>query len=149
MNYLIYLDDMIVFSKTEGEYLQCLHIVFEHFREHNLKHKPTKCEFFKNKINYLAHHVSKEGACPNKDNLKTVAEFAPPQTYNAIWVFWGLVGHYQQFFKGFTCLMQPLSGEGSGKKSKYVTLTEDMLGAFKMLKKDCLEAPVLALCWLQ
>ena len=57
---LFYLDDMIVFSKTEEEHLQHLHIVFDCFREHNLKLKPTKCKFFWSEINYLAHHVSKE-----------------------------------------------------------------------------------------
>ena len=60
-NCLIYLDDIIVFSKMEEEHLHHLHVVFEHLREHILKLKPTKCEFFRNKINYLAHHVSKEG----------------------------------------------------------------------------------------
>ena len=81
---LIYLDDMIIYSKTEEEHLHYLGIVFEHFREHNLKLKPTKCEFFKNKTNYLAHHISKGGVQPSKENLKALAEFAPPQTYTEI-----------------------------------------------------------------
>ena len=59
--HLIYLDDVIIFAKMEKEHLHCLCIVFDCFREHNLKLKPTKCEFFKNEVNYLAHHVSKEG----------------------------------------------------------------------------------------
>ena len=59
MHCFIYLDNVIVFSKTEEEHLQCLHTVFDHFREHNLKLKPTKCKFFWSKINYLAHDVSK------------------------------------------------------------------------------------------
>ena len=79
---LIYLDDMIVFSKTEEEHLKCLCIVFECYQEHNLKLKPCKCEFFYNEINYLAHHVSKEGIQPSKENLKAVTEFTLPQTYN-------------------------------------------------------------------
>ena len=62
--------------------------------------------------------------------------------------FCGLVGHYQWFIKGFTCIAQPLhdhlSGEGTGKKSEHVTLMEDALGAFEMLKKACLKAPVLS-----
>ena len=74
---LIYLHDVIVFLKTEEEHLHHLCIVFECFREHCLKLKPTKCEFFKSKINYLVHHVSKEGIQPSKENLKTVAEFTP------------------------------------------------------------------------
>ena len=75
---LIYFDDVTVFSKMEEEHLHDLYIVFKHFREYNLKLKPTKYEFFKNKIYYLAHHVSKEGAWPSKENLKHVAGFVPP-----------------------------------------------------------------------
>ena len=58
---LIYLDDIIVFLKTEEEHLHWLHIVFMHFRQHHLKLKLTKCAFFKSEINYLAHHISEEG----------------------------------------------------------------------------------------
>ena len=89
---LIYLDDVIVFSKMEEEHLHCLHVVFECFRELNLKLMPTKCKFFRNKINYLAHHVSKEVVQPSKENLKTVAEFVPSQTYTATQAFWGGLG---------------------------------------------------------
>ena len=91
---LIYLDGMTVFSKTEEEHLQCLHVVFDCFQEHNLKLKLSKCEFFHNEINYLAHHVSKEGILPSKENLKAVAEFVPPQTHTKIQAFLGLAGHY-------------------------------------------------------
>ena len=119
---LIYLDDIIVFLKTEEEQLHWLHIVFEHFREHHLKLKLTKCDFFKSKINYLAHHVSREGLQPSKENLKTIAEIPSPQTYMEIQAFLGLLGHYQQFIKGFACIVQPLhehlSEEGSSKENK-------------------------------
>ena len=46
LNLTIYLDDMIVFSKTEEGHMQCLHVVFNCFWEHILKLKPTKCKFF-------------------------------------------------------------------------------------------------------
>ena len=77
---LIYLDDVIVLSRTEEEHVQHLHVVFDCFWEHNLKLKPTKYEFFQDEINYLAHHVSKEGVRLSKENLKAVAEFTLPQT---------------------------------------------------------------------
>ena len=54
---LIYLDDVIVFLKTEEDHLHCLCIVSKHFREHHLKFKLTKCECLKSKINYLAYHI--------------------------------------------------------------------------------------------
>ena len=95
------MDDVIVFSKTEEEHLQCLCVVFECFQEQNLNLKASKYEFFHNEINYLAHHVSKEGVHPSKKNLKAVAGFAPPQTYTEIQAFLGLVGHYQQLIKGW------------------------------------------------
>ena len=58
--------------------------VFKCFEVHNLKLKLSKCEFFHSEINYLAHHVSKEGIQPSKENLKAVAELTPPQTYTKI-----------------------------------------------------------------
>ena len=51
------------------EHLKHLCIVFDHFQEHILKLKPSKCKFFQDEINYLAHHVSKEGMQPRKENL--------------------------------------------------------------------------------
>ena len=54
---MIYLDDFIIFSCMEEEHLEHLCIVFERFREFNLKLKPSKCSFFQSEIVYLAHHV--------------------------------------------------------------------------------------------
>ena len=61
---LIYLDDIIIFSQTAEEHLHHLCIIFDQFREHNLKLKPSKCDFFRNEITYLAHWVLKDGVCP-------------------------------------------------------------------------------------
>ena len=139
---------MIVFLKTEEEHLQHLCVVFNCFWEHNLKLKPTKCEFFWDLINYLAHQVSREGVRPSKENLKAVAKFAPPQTYMEIQAFLGLVGNYQQFIKGFAHIVQPLCEhlywEGASKKSEWVMLMAEAKDAFETLKKPCLKAPVLA-----
>ena len=55
---VIYLDDVIVFGHMEEEHLECLCVVFERFREFNLKLKPLKCLFFQSEIMYLAHHIS-------------------------------------------------------------------------------------------
>ena len=76
---LIYLDDVIVFSKMEEEHFWYLHVVCKRFWEHNLKLKLSNCEFFHNEISYLAHHVSKESVWPSKENLKAVADFNLPQ----------------------------------------------------------------------
>ena len=97
---LIYLDDLIVFSRTEEEHLHWLHVIFDQLREYNLKLKPSKCSLFKEKINYLAHQVSKQGVWPNDMNLKAITECALPRTYTEIRAFLSLVGHYRQFIRG-------------------------------------------------
>ena len=52
---LIYLNDIVMFSHTAEEHLHCLHFVFDQFREHNLRLKPSKCNFFREEITYLVH----------------------------------------------------------------------------------------------
>ena len=66
---LIYLDDVIVYSKMPAEHLQRMWVVFDCLRMHDLKLKSSKCDLFKTEINYLAHHVSKAGVLPSKKNL--------------------------------------------------------------------------------
>ena len=145
---LIYLDDMIVFSKTKEEHVQCFYVVFECFCEHNLQLKLSKCEFFHIKINYLAHHVSKESIHPSKENLKVMVGFTPPQTYTEIWGFLALVGHYWQFIKGFAHVAQPLH-EHLSKKKQARRASESHSLVMHRLPLKCLRKHALRpLCWL-
>ena len=98
---VIYLDDVIIFSCTEEEHLEHLHVVFERFQEFNLKLKPSKCSFFQSEIVYLAHHISQWGILPSHDNGWVVDEFPMPETYTQVHAFCGLAGHYRRFIKGF------------------------------------------------
>ena len=120
---LIYLDNLIVFSRTVEEHLHWLCVVFDWLREYNLKLKPSKFSLFMEEINYLAHWVSKQGVQPSDANLKAIAECALPQTYMEIQAFLGLIGHYRQFIKGFThiaqLLKEHLAGEGASRKSEW------------------------------
>ena len=145
---LIYLDDVIVFSWTEEEHLERMHVVFDHLCEHGLKLKPSKCDVFKMEINYLAHHVSKKGVLPSKKNLEAIAECPPPDTYTKVKSFVGLVGHYRHFIKGFANIATPLydltSGENKDKKSEHLDLPLEACEAFDHLKAACLQAPILS-----
>ena len=143
---LIYLDDVIIFSDTEEEHLHRMRVVFDRFREHGLKLKPSKCDVFRNEINYLAHHVSKDGVLPSKKNLEAIAECPPPDTYTKIKAFVGLIGHYRCFIKGFAPIAAPLYDltSGENKKKEHVDLTPEAREAFNTLKAACLQAPILA-----
>ena len=145
---LIYLDDVIVFSQTEKEHLERMHVVFDCLCEHGLKLKPSKCDMFKMEINYLAHHVSKKGVLPSKKNLEAIAECPPPDTYTKVKSFIGLVGHYRHFIKGFANIATPLydltSGENKDKKSEHLDLPPEACEAFNHLKAACLQVPILS-----
>ena len=105
---IIYLDDVIVFGCSEEEHLEHLCIMFECFREFNLKLKPSKCSFFQSEIIYLAHHVSCEGIHPSWENVHAIEEFSMPETFTQVLMFCGLVGHYRCFIKGFAHIARPL-----------------------------------------
>ena len=145
---LIYLDDVIVFSKMPEEHLWRMCLVFNCLHEQGLKLKPSKCDVFKSEINYLAHHVSWKGVLPSKKNLESIAQCPPPDTYTKVKSFMGLVGHYRCFIKGFAKIAAPLydltSGDNKDKKSEQVDLSPEAHEAFNHLKAVCLQAPILA-----
>ena len=125
-----------------------MHVVFDRFREHGLKLKPSKCKVFKTEINYLAHHVSKRGVHPSEKNLEAITQCPPPDTYMKVKSFVGLIGHYRHFIKGFANITAPLydltSGKNKDKNSEHLDLPPEAREAFDRLKAACLQAPILA-----
>ena len=146
---LIYLDNVIVFSRTEEEHLHRLWVVFARFLEHGLKLKPSKCHFLQDEITFLGHEISAEGMKLGTVNLKAIVEMAPPRTYTEIRRFTGMTGFFRRFIKGYSKIAKPLNdlleGEASKLKAEEVELPPDALKAFEELKLRCMTAPVLVL----
>ena len=146
--YLVYLDDVVIYLSTQEEHIECLHAVLECFRLHGLKLKPSKCEFFKEKIEYLGHSVSLKGVWPSRDNLKATTKYPEPTMYTAIKGFIGLGGHYRCFIKDFAKTMDLLHeyarGDTAKKKKERVVLNKAARDAFRKLKKAVMSSPVLA-----
>ena len=145
---LVYLNDVVIYSSTQEEHIKCLQAVLKCFRLHGLKLKPSKCEFFKEKIEYLGHSISLKGAWQSRDNLKAIAKYLEPMMYTAIQGFIGLMGHYRCFIKDFTKIANPLHeyarGETAKKKKERVVLNAEARDAFHKLRKAVMSAPVLA-----
>ena len=131
---LVYLDDVIVYSKTEEDHLRQLQAVFEGFHEHRLKLKPLKCSFLRKQITFLGHEVSAYGMMPGNLNLKGIAEMAPPANYTEVRRFLGMTGFFWRFIKNYARIAKPLNdileGEASKLKSEAITLSLDALDAF-------------------
>ena len=145
---LIYLDDVIVYSKTEEEHLVHLHAILERFMEHGLKLKPSKCNFFHTEISYLGHKVSTVGMKLGTEGLKGITEITSPTTYTQVHKFLGTTGYFRCFIKGYAriakLLNDLLQGENSKLKSQSLGLPLDALAMFQELKMKCLTVPVLA-----
>ena len=145
---LIYLDDVILYSKTEEEHLVHLRTILERFMEHGLKLKPSKCNFFCTEISYLGHKVSAARMEPGTEGLKGITEITPPATYTQMLKFLDTTGYFRCFIKGYTriakLLNDLLQGENSKLKSQSLGLPPDALPMFQELKMKCLTAPVLA-----
>ena len=88
-----YLDDIIIFSKTEEEHLQHLEEIFECLRKAGLKLKLKKCCFFKKHIQYLGHTISDKGIQPLPEKLESIAKMPTPENAKQVKQFFGLVGY--------------------------------------------------------
>ena len=145
---LVYLDDVVIYSNTQEEQIEHLCTVLECFRLCRLKLKPSKCEFFKEKIEYLGHSVSSKGVWPSRDNLKAITKYPEPTMYIAIKGFIRLMWHYRHFIKDFAKIVDPLHeyarGDTTKKKKERVVLNEAARDAFHKLKKAVMKTPVLA-----
>ena len=111
LNYLTclgYFDDIVIYLSTQEEHIKCLQAVLKCFRLHRLKCKPLKCEFFKERIEYLGHSVLPKGVWPSRDNLKAITKNPEPMMYTPIKGFIRLVGHYRHFIKDFAQITDPL-----------------------------------------
>ena len=91
---IAYLDDIIIFNKTEEEHLQHLEIIFERLCEAGLMLKRSKCSFMKMHIEYLGHLIWEKGIEPMPDKLSAIKEMSAPRNPKEIKQFLGLVGYY-------------------------------------------------------
>ena len=150
---LIYLDDVIIYSRMQEDHLTHLEVVLDHFTHHGLKLKLSKCYFFKENITYLGHKISAKGMLPGQEGIQKIVNMGPPTTVTGIRKFVGAVGYFCHFIKNFSCITRLLddltSCENSKLKNHPVTLMPAALEAFETLKKKCMTAPVLAFADLE
>ena len=139
---LIYLDDILVYSKTFDEHLCHLRQVFDRLRHANLKLKPSKCKFACRKVTYLGHVVSQEGVAPDEDKISAVRDFPRPHNVKTVRSFLGLANYYRRFVKDFAKIAAPLNKLlRKDQKFDWTTACEE---AFKALKGALTSAPILA-----
>ena len=145
---IIYLDDVIIFSKTPKEHIQRLRGVFQKLWEAGLKLKPSKCEFFRTRISYLGHVVSKNGIETDPKKINAIKNLPTPISVTDVRSFLGFTNHYHRFIRRYAQIAKPLykliSEKNSKLKKKIIEWNLDCDLAFKELKALCSNTPVLA-----
>lgn len=143
---LLYLDDIIIFSKTFEEHLTRLESVFQRLHAANLKLKASKCHFLHRKIKYLGHIVSSEGIQVDPEKTSVVQDWPVPKTVKQLRGFLGFSGFYRRFIRSYSKIARPLHDllkappPGSPKSFKW---EQPQQQAFDKLKDLLCSAPVL------
>ena len=105
----VYLDDILVYSKTEAEHRKHLRLVFEKLREEKFYACLQKCEFAKPEIKFLGHIVGADGIKVNPAKIAAVNDWQPPKTVHQVRSFLGLANYFRKFIQGYAKLAAPLT----------------------------------------
>jgi hypothetical protein len=144
-NIIVYIDDILIQSKSHEHHLQILDIVMTHLSENNMKIKVTKCFFGNTEVNYFGFRLTPQGIKPGKDKLKAVAKAKIPELKVEIKSFVGLCEFFRTHIKDFARICKPLN-KATRKDSEYSKgpITGKALDAFRNLKTMLCSEPVMA-----
>lgn len=129
LSLLCYLDDVLVFGRTERESLERLELVFKRLQEHNLKLSPAKCKLLRRSVKFLGHVVSQEGIATDPDKVQAIVSLSEADLMGSDGVtpsadkirsFLGMVVYYQHFIENCSVIAKPLFQLTSGCKQPRV-----------------------------
>ena len=138
----VYLDDILVFSRSLEDHLHHLRIVVERLVDVGLKLKPAKCHFARKELEYLGHVVTHEGLKTNPRLVDAVKEFPPPRNVQEVQRFLGLASYYRRFICNFARIASPL--HQLTRKDTQWSWSNECEIAFQQLKDILTTSPVLA-----
>ncbi|KAK3708498.1 hypothetical protein QZH41_003116 [Actinostola sp. cb2023] len=139
---LIYLDDVIVMSRTVEEGMDRLEQVFARLATAGLKLKPKKCSLFQKEVSFLGHVVTEDGVATDPAKVEQVLTWPVPENVTEVRSFLGLVSYYRRFIPGFSDTAHPLHRLTEAKTD--FQWTPQCQLAFDELKNLLTSAPVLA-----
>ena len=137
----VFLDDVIVFSRSFQEHITDLDNVLSLIKEAGLKVSPEKCSFAKTSIKYLGHIVSSSGIQVDPAKTTAVQNMIEPKNAKEVRRFIGVASYYRRFVQNFSELAAPLT-ELTRKKAKFEWKDIHQL-AFEKIKRALITAPIL------
>ena len=138
---VVFIDDILVYSKDRENHDTHLRVVLETLRKEQLYAKLSKYEFWFNEVSFLGHIVSKEGIRVDPKKIEVVVEWKPPRNVTEVRSFLGLAGYYRRFVKWFSMIAAPMTR--LLQKNVKFEWDEECQRSFDKLKAFLTEAPVL------
>ena len=139
---LVYLDDIIIFSRTVEYHWQRLTEVLQRLKKAGLKIKPSKCHLLCKSVRYLGYVVSEKGIAADADKIKCVENWPTPTDRESLRQFLGFASYYRKFIRNFADIAAPL--HALTEKSKPWHWTERCDKAFVALKVKLASPPILS-----
>ncbi|WVZ97513.1 LOW QUALITY PROTEIN: hypothetical protein U9M48_043040 [Paspalum notatum var. saurae] len=141
---VVFIDDILIYSKTEAEHEEHLRLVLQRLREHKLYAKFSKCEFWIDEVRFLGHVVSKGGIAKWIQARSILSQTGRCRKYQKRFVdFSGLAGYYRRFIENFSRIAKPMTS--LLEKDAEFRWTNAQQAAFDELKKRLTTALVLTL----
>jgi hypothetical protein len=140
---VVFIDDILVFSKMEEEHLKHLRLVLEKLKSNLLYAKFSKCEFWLTKVTFLRHVISTGGVSVDLGKVRDVLNWMPPTNVLEIQSFLGLAGYYRRIIKDFPKIAKPMTKLLEWNKA--FEWTTECQASFEELNKHLTSAPVLVL----
>ncbi|WVZ89138.1 hypothetical protein U9M48_035583 [Paspalum notatum var. saurae] len=134
---VVFIDDILIYSKNEKEHEEHLRIVLARLREHKLYVKFSKCAFWLKEVGFLGHVLSEKGVAVDPSKVEAVLNWKQLESS-----FLGLAGYYRRFIKDFSKIAKPMTSL-TKKNVKFIWSPKCEEG-FQELKKLLMTAPVLA-----
>jgi hypothetical protein len=138
---VVFIDDILVFSRNEEEREEHLRLVLQKLREHRLYTKFTMCDFWLKEVSFLGHIITDGGIAVDPSKVQDVLNWNPPKNVREIRSFLGLAGYYHRFIEGFSKIVKPLTS--LLEKRKEFKWDDKCQACFEELKKKLTTAPVL------
>jgi hypothetical protein len=105
---IVYLDDILVFSKTREEHLRHLNLVLKKLHQEKLLINLKKCFFMKTKLVYLGFVISQEGLKMDPEKVKSIKEYPYPRNIFEVRILHGFLSFYRKFIRNFSGICAPI-----------------------------------------
>ncbi|KAM0025819.1 putative nucleotidyltransferase, Ribonuclease H [Helianthus debilis subsp. tardiflorus] len=106
---IVFIDDMLIYSKSQDEHCEHLHALLTLLRKEKLYAKFSKCKFWLQEVQFLGHMVNHKDIHEDPSKIEAITKWKDPQSATEVRSFLGLAGYYRRFIKDFSMIVVPLT----------------------------------------